>query len=85
MSTKSAAGRRSCDHVEVSDWLALILVALGIPAWLMLGVWIARDADRHGAHGGTVGAAFVLLWPLGVLLWLHARSTGHHEDRHRHL
>ena len=58
----------------------IVALAVATPLWLYIGVLLARDADRHGAHGGLVGAAFVLVFPLGVWLWLQARASGRERD-----
>lgn len=58
----------------VADWMALLLTGAIVPAWLYTATLAARDADRRGANGGLVGAAWVLLWPIGVVLWIMART-----------
>ncbi len=54
--------------------LAVLLLVL-IPLWLLLGTAAARDADARGRDGRLVGVAWVLCWPVGVVLWMDCRRS----------
>lgn len=73
-------GRSRAIIIFVSDWLVLLALTVAVPTWLYVAALLARDADRRGANGGLVGAAFVLVWPIGFLLWLRARVSGGDRD-----
>lgn len=55
------------------DLFVFLVWAAAIPVWLLLGTWAARDADARGGRGRWVGVAWVLCFPVGVLLWMNAR------------
>ena len=62
--------------------VVLLMVVL-IPLWLLLGTAAARDADAGGRHrqGRWVGVAWVLCWPVGVVLWMNSRRCERAAER----
>ena len=59
--------------VGVKDLGVVLLMVAVIPLWLLLGTAAARDAGGRGRQGRWVGVAWVLCWPVGVLLWMDSR------------
>jgi hypothetical protein len=62
-----------------SLYILLISLLVCIPLWSV--VWAARDAEARGRPGWLV-ALFVLLlvWPLGLILWLIVRPARQTKD-----
>lgn len=57
------------------DVIAVLSLAVIIPTWLLVGTMAARDTDARGRSGRWVGVAWVLCFPIGLLLWVHARRS----------
>lgn len=64
----------------MADLVAVIGIVALVVGWMFFALLIARDTDRHGGNGGLTGAAFVLMWPLGILLWLRSRATSRESE-----
>ena len=64
---------------------ALVLaVAALVVGWARLVTVAARQVDARGRNGGIVGAALLLCFPIGILLWLRAlRSQPSNIGEHR--
>ena len=55
-------------------FILLVSIAISVPLWSV--VWAARDAEARGRPGWLVGLFVLLLvWPLGLILWLVIRPT----------
>lgn len=48
--------------------IALSIVAGAV--WLIGAPYVARDADARGHDGRLIGLAWLLIWPVGLVLWL---------------
>jgi hypothetical protein len=55
-------------------FIFLVSIAICLPLWSV--VWAARDAEARGRPGWLIGLLVLLLvWPLGLILWLVARPS----------
>jgi hypothetical protein len=62
-----------------SLYILLISLLVCIPLWSI--VWAARDAEARGRPGWLVALFVILLvWPLGLILWLMVRPATQSKD-----
>ena len=53
-------------------FILLIGIAICVPLWSV--VWAAHDAEERGRPGWLTGLfVLLLIWPLGLILWLAIR------------
>ena len=49
---------------------AVTLFVVVAAVYLFGATYVARDADARGHDGRLIGLAWLLVWPVGLLLWL---------------
>jgi hypothetical protein len=60
--------------------VALVFFLLGVPLVCWLAVTVARDMDARGEAGGRYGLLVLLVFPVGLVAWLAARSRHPQPD-----
>ena len=54
--------------------VALVFFLFGVPLVCWLAVTAARDMDARGEAGWRYGLLVLLIFPVGLVAWLAARS-----------
>jgi hypothetical protein len=52
---------------------AFVLLGILLGAWVAVGVWVRRDAQRRGYDGDRMGGGVVVLGFVGLAYWLGIR------------
>lgn len=61
------------DKISLMTGMAALVLSILVGAiWLIGAPYVARDADARGHDGRVVGLAWLLIWPVGLVLWLSA-------------
>lgn len=64
------------DKLAFVSGMAILVLSIVFGAIILIGApYVARDADARGHDGRLIGLAWLLSWPVGLVLWLSTRRA----------